>query len=84
MSSPSQWPLPEQGIRFLMSDGSRVVFRLSGTAGSGATVRMYIEQYEPEKIGMVASEALAELIKIALELCDIKGIVGTDEPTVIT
>ncbi len=38
----------KQGIRFLMSDGSRIVFRLSGTAGSGATVRMYIEQYEPD------------------------------------
>merc|ERR1712176_1244721 len=37
----------KQGIRFLMADGSRIVFRLSGTAGSGATVRMYIEQYEP-------------------------------------
>lgn len=73
-----------QGIRFLMSDGSRVIFRLSGTAGSGATVRMYIEQYEPEKIDMVASEALADLIRVALDLCDIKGFVGTEEPTVIT
>jgi phosphoglucomutase len=73
-----------QGIRFLMEDGSRIVFRLSGTAGSGATVRMYIEQYEPEKIDMVASEALAELIRIALDLCDIKEFLGTEEPTVIT
>ena len=32
----------KQGVRFLMSDGSRIIFRLSGTAGSGATVRMYI------------------------------------------
>ncbi|GAX13287.1 phosphoglucomutase [Fistulifera solaris] len=73
-----------QGIRFLMEDGSRIIFRLSGTAGSGATVRMYIEQYEPEKIDMVASEALSDLIRIALDLCDIKGFVGTEEPTVIT
>ena len=35
-----------QGIRFLMEDGSRIIFRLSGTAGSGATVRMYLEKYE--------------------------------------
>jgi phosphoglucomutase len=74
----------EQGIRFLMVDGSRIIFRLSGTAGSGATVRMYIEQYEPEKIDSVASEALADLIRIALDLCDIKGFCGTEEPTVIT
>jgi hypothetical protein len=45
---------------------------------------MYIEQYEPEKIDMVASEALSDLIRIALDLCDIKGFVGTEEPTVIT
>lgn len=74
----------KQGIRFLMEDGSRVIFRLSGTAGSGATVRMYIEQYEPEKIDMVAADALADLIRVALDLCDIKGFLGTEEPTVIT
>ena len=74
----------KQGIRFLMTDGSRIIFRLSGTAGSGATVRMYIEQYEPEKIGMVASEALSELINIALGLSDLEAFLGTKEPTVIT
>jgi phosphoglucomutase len=74
----------KQGVRFLMTDGSRVVFRLSGTAGSGATVRMYIEQYEPKDISMVASEALADLIRVALDLSDLKGFLGTEEPTVIT
>jgi phosphoglucomutase len=74
----------KQGIRFLMTDGSRIIFRLSGTAGSGATVRMYIEQYEPTNINMNASDALAELIRIALDLCDIKTFCGTDTPTVIT
>jgi phosphoglucomutase len=73
-----------QGIRFLMEDGSRIIFRLSGTAGSGATVRMYIEQYEPLKIDQVASEALSGLIRVALDLCDIQGFLGTEEPTVIT
>jgi phosphoglucomutase len=73
-----------QGIRLLMSDGSRVIFRLSGTAGSDATVRAYFEQYEKDKIGMVASEALKDLIRLALDLCDIKGFLGTEEPTVIT
>jgi phosphoglucomutase len=74
----------KQGMRFLMTDGSRIIFRLSGTAGSGATVRMYIEQYEPTKIDMVASEALADLIRVALDLSDLKGFLGTEEPTVIT
>merc|ERR1712003_545071 len=76
----------KQGIRFLMADGSRVIFRLSGTAGSGATVRMYIEQYEPDssKHETPASAALADLVAIALELCDIKTFCGTETPTVIT
>lgn len=74
----------KQGIRFLMSDGSRIVFRLSGTAGSGATVRMYIEQYEPENISMPVADALQDLITVALELCDIKKFCGTETPTVIT
>jgi phosphoglucomutase len=74
----------KQGIRFLMSDGSRIVFRLSGTAGSGATVRMYIEQYEPNKIDMNVTDALKDLVTVALELCDIKTFCGTETPTVIT
>lgn len=76
----------KQGIRFLMADGSRVVFRLSGTAGSGATVRMYIEQYEsdPTKLDMDVAAALEDLVKIALELCKIGEYCGTETPTVIT
>jgi phosphoglucomutase len=73
-----------KGIRFLMADGSRIIFRLSGTAGSGATVRMYIEQYEPERIDAVASEALSDLVRVALDLCNIKDVIGSEEPTVIT
>jgi len=73
-----------KGIRFLMTDGSRIIFRLSGTAGSGATIRMYIEQYEPDKIKAVASEALSGLVRIALDICAIKEFVGSEEPTVIT
>lgn len=74
----------KQGIRFLMSDGSRIIFRLSGTAGSGATVRMYIEQYESKNLDMTVASALEELTKIALGLCDIKTFCGTETPTVIT
>mmetsp|Transcript_45712 Transcript_45712/g.67977 ORF Transcript_45712/g.67977 Transcript_45712/m.67977 type:complete len:1058 (-) Transcript_45712:797-3970(-) len=74
----------KQGIRFLMTDGSRVVFRLSGTAGSGATVRMYIEQYEPKNSELLVAEALEDLVKVALELSDIKTFCGTETPTVIT
>jgi len=74
----------KQGIRFLMACGSRIIFRLSGTAGSGATVRLYIEQYDAEKLGQSVGAALEELTTIALSLCDIKTFCGTETPTVIT
>ena len=76
----------KQGVRFLMSDGSRIIFRLSGTAGSGATVRMYIEQYEPNKdnLGLPVADALYDLVEVALQLRDIKTFCGTETTTVIT
>ncbi|CAN1297218.1 Phosphoglucomutase, cytoplasmic [Linum perenne] len=53
-----------QGIRYLFEDGSRLVFRLSGTGSVGATIRLYIEQYEkdPSKIGRDSQEALSPLV----------------------
>lgn len=41
-----------QGIRIFTEDGARIIFRLSGTGSSGATIRMYMEKYEqdPERL----------------------------------
>jgi len=47
-----------QGVRFLMSDGSRVIFRLSGTGSVGATVRMYIEKYETDPAKLQQASAV--------------------------
>merc|ERR1719152_832655 len=57
----------KQGLRFVFTDGSRIIFRLSGTGSAGATVRMYVEQYEadPAKQGADAQEALAGIIATA-------------------
>jgi len=76
----------KQGVRFVFTDGSRFIFRLSGTGSSGATVRMYIEQYEadPAKQGADAQDALAALIKVALETSQLEKFTGRSEPTVIT
>ncbi|URD88656.1 Phosphoglucomutase, cytoplasmic [Musa troglodytarum] len=54
-----------QGIRYLFVDGSRLVFRLSGTGSEGATIRVYIEQYEKDssKTGRDSQEALAPLAR---------------------
>ena len=76
----------QQGIRVLFEGGSRVVFRLSGTGTSGATLRVYIERYEPDaaRHNIETQEALADLIDAAETLAEIKSRTGRDEPTVIT
>jgi phosphoglucomutase len=75
-----------QGIRILFEGGSRVVFRLSGTGTSGATLRLYVERYEPDasRHGIETQEALADLIAVADVIAEIKTRTGRDAPTVIT
>jgi phosphoglucomutase len=75
-----------QGIRVGFTDGSRIVFRLSGTGTQGATLRLYLESYEPNvaKHGLDPQEALADLITIADEIAQIRENTGMDRPTVIT
>lgn len=75
-----------QGIRILFEGGSRVVFRLSGTGTSGATLRVYIERFEPDpaRHDIETREALADLIAVADEIAGIKTRTGRTEPSVIT
>ncbi|KAA8529028.1 hypothetical protein F0562_033484 [Nyssa sinensis] len=75
-----------QGIRYLFEDGSRLVFRLSGTGSEGATIRLYIEQYEkdPSKTGRDSQEALAPLVEVALKLSKMQEFTGRSAPTVVT
>ena len=76
----------KQGIRIGFTDGSRIVFRLSGTGTQGATLRLYVESYEPNiaKHTLDTQEALKELIEIADQVAQIKTLTGRDRPTVIT
>ena len=77
-----------QGMRLLFADGSRIIFRLSGTGSVGATVRLYVEKYTPPEeaagLQMETAEALAPLIRLALELSQVQELTGRDAPTVIT
>lgn len=75
-----------QGIRILFTDGSRIVFRLSGTGTEGATLRIYLEAYEPDVHchHLDAQVALAEMIKIALQISQLVERTGRLAPTVIT
>lgn len=75
-----------QGIRIGLVDGSRIVFRLSGTGTEGATLRVYLERFEPDaaKHAVETQMALAPLIALADALAGIRERTGRDAPTVIT
>ncbi len=75
-----------QGIRIGFSDGSRIVYRLSGTGTEGATLRIYLETYEPapEKQQLNTAEVMQPLVDIAVGLAEIESRTGRSEPTVIT
>jgi phosphoglucomutase len=75
-----------QGLRIVFDNGSRIVYRLSGTGTAGATIRIYIERFEsdPAHHGQETQQALAELIALSRELSQIELKTGRSEPSVIT
>nr|XP_033324988.1 phosphoglucomutase [Megalopta genalis]XP_033324989.1 phosphoglucomutase [Megalopta genalis]XP_033324990.1 phosphoglucomutase [Megalopta genalis] len=76
----------KQGLRILFEDGSRIIYRLSGTGSSGATIRVYVDSYEddPTSFKKDAQEVLKTLVNIALDLSKLREYTGRDAPTVIT
>jgi phosphoglucomutase len=75
-----------QGVRILFDGGSRIVFRLSGTGTSGATVRVYIERYEPVggDLGRTTGDAISDLVAAVETIAGITRHTGRTEPDVIT
>ena len=60
------------------------MFRLSGTGTEGATLRVYLERFEPEAVEEDTQAFLAPLIAIADEVAEIRKRTGRAEPDVIT
>ena len=75
-----------QGLRILFASGARIVFRLSGTGTTGATLRLYMESHEGEvtRQDRDPQEALAPYLAAALELSGLREHTGRQAPTVIT
>ena len=78
-----------QGWIFSFEDGSRIIFRTSGTSSSGATIRIYFEKYvsDLDKLdGDVVENIISEpnLVQIAFELSQINQVSGREGPNVIT
>jgi phosphoglucomutase len=77
---------PKQGIRILFAEDARAVFRLSGTGTSGATLRVYLERFEPkiDRHNLTTAEALAPIVQAANEIAEIAARTGRNEPSVVT
>jgi phosphoglucomutase len=75
-----------QGIRIMFKGGSRIVYRLSGTGTVGATLRVYIERYEPPEgdLGEDAQKMLADLIALSRSFAEIEVRTGRKAPSVVT
>jgi phosphoglucomutase len=75
-----------QGVRVMFKGSSRIVYRLSGTGTVGATLRVYIERYEPPggDLSLDAQVALADLIALSRSLAEIEKRTGRKEPSVVT
>merc|ERR1719487_3096408 len=75
-----------QGVRFIFEDGSRIIFRLSGTGVAGATVRLYLEKYTAPDgdLSLHQFDVVKPLAKIALEISKLQEYTGRDAPSVIT
>ncbi|WBU54020.1 alpha-D-glucose phosphate-specific phosphoglucomutase [Paracoccus sp. SCSIO 75233] len=75
-----------QGLRIAFTDGSRIVMRLSGTGTEGATLRVYLERYQPAngELNLPVEDALAPVIQAAEEIAKIREYTGKDAPDVTT
>ncbi len=75
-----------QGVRIGFEDGSRIVYRLSGTGTAGATLRVYIERFEPDpaRHALETQAALADLVVLSRSIAEIATRTGRSAATVIT
>ena len=75
-----------QGVRILFADGARIVYRLSGTGTAGATLRVYLERYEPDpaKHDLDPQAVLRPLIEAADQIAGIRARTERAAPSVIT
>ncbi len=75
-----------QGIRIGFRNGSRIVYRLSGTGTRGATLRVYLETWTDNQADYErpAATLVAPLAELAGELARIQHFTGREAPSVIT
>ena len=75
-----------QGVRLVFSEDARIIYRLSGTGTGGATLRIYLERYEPDpsRQTLETQAVLGDLAALAVEFAQVGRRTGRTLPSVIT
>ena len=73
-----------QGLRVVLKGGGRLLCRLSGTGTQGATVRVYVEGYEPIQTHQMPADVLKPYMAAALSVFEVKKWTGRTQPSVVT
>ena len=77
---------PHQGICLYFGNEARLVFRLSGTSSTGGSLRVYINKRvtDETKFNDKPADILADLLKISLEISQLKRLTGVEKPSMMT
>ena len=74
----------QNGLIVYFTDKSRIVYRLSGTGSSGATLRVYLERYETKRLGEEALPMLEELGEVSRKIGEITERTGKEKADILT
>ena len=83
-NDPVDHSTTKNGLIITFEDGSRIVYRLSGTGSSGATIRVYLERYSKDNLNAEPLAMLTELLRIALDVAEIPERTGKHQADVVT
>jgi len=83
-NDPVDHSVTKNGLIITFEDGSRIVYRLSGTGSSGATIRVYLERYSKDNLNAEPLAMLTELLRIALDVAEIPERTGKHQADVVT
>lgn len=83
-NDPVDKSVTKNGLIIGFEDGSRIVYRLSGTGSSGATLRVYLERFEDKDFTSDPQEMLKDVLKIAMDIAEITSRTGKTKADVIT
>ena len=74
----------KNGLIVNFKGGSRIVYRLSGTGSSGATLRVYLENYDKNNLASEPRQMLDEILQAAMEIAEITKRTGKKEADIVT